>query len=186
MGGSDLNKGEEQTGNQSSWWGLSHLVDEANADIQERVEEITHLSDAKTNALSQQFQTLSKNASLQAKYLNDLIDIVQTVQNGTRSVSIQKISELLHKNFSESVRNLITDIQYQDRVSQDLHHIQRTVESMSTVNEGIRDLQSLSRPILVDIEALKAELPSGFSESIMEMTTKKSFFQGNEYPKLRF
>lgn len=314
-------------GCEKSWVGFSNLAEHLSDDVRERISAIINLSEHKTGALSSQFQTLSKNAGLQAQYLNELISIAQNVQVGDRTVSIQEVSGMLHKTFLESItcmleiskqamlmvyilndgvrnlnkieksirqieiinhktkylsinatieavrageagesfqvvasevrdlsndtqklavnireevnqmtqtlnyaqdllqkvasidmsdnilakeqldemmngliensekishivgdasqasrefadsaRKLITDIQYQDRVRQDLEHIQRTVSSMQTLNEGIRSLQETVNPIIVDIEALKSELPGELQEPIDAIMNKKPPF----------
>lgn len=143
---------------QESLIGLQELVEKANSSIHEKVKAISHLSDHKTVALSEQFQNLAKNASLQAKYLNDLITIAQKVKVGDETISIQEISSLLQKTFLESITNMM-EISKQAMLMvyiltdgvQNLRDIEKSIRQIEVINHKTKYLS-----INATIEAVRA------------------------------
>lgn len=137
---------------------LHTLIAKSHHDILHRIQSVMALSDDKTIALSEQFQTLSKNASLQSDYLNQLIDIAQTVDVGNEKVSLQEVSALLHKTFLESI-NCMLEISKQAMLmvyilndgTKNLNEIEKSIRQIEVINHKTKYLS-----INATIEAVRA------------------------------
>ncbi|MBX9976767.1 MAG: methyl-accepting chemotaxis protein [Alphaproteobacteria bacterium] len=137
---------------------FNYIVSKAHEDISKRIDAVINLSESKTIALSTQFQTLSKNAGLQAEYLSQLISIAQTVKVGSDSVSIQDVSALLHKTFLESI-NCMLEISKQAMLmvyilndgTKNLNEIEKSIRQIEIINHKTKYLS-----INATIEAVRA------------------------------
>jgi methyl-accepting chemotaxis protein len=98
--------------------------------------------------------------------MKGLIDNSQQISNIVNDAT--RASE----QFSKTARDLITDIQYQDRIRQDLNYIQETVDSLEHVNQYVQqkagDLDKELTP-----EEIAKNLPYSFSKEIENITEDK-------------
>ena len=134
------------------------IIHKTHRDIETRLHAVRDLSDSKTVSLSQQFQTLSKNASIQADYLHELIDIAQKVQVGETETDIQDISALLHKTFLDSINSML-EVSKQAMLmvyilndgAKNLNEIEKSIRQIEQINHKTKYLS-----INATIEAVRA------------------------------
>ena len=137
---------------------FSTLINKVHQDGDARLSAVMALSESKTTALSQQFRTLSENAGLQANYLNQLINIAQTVNVRGEDASIQDVSSLLHRTFLESI-NCILEISKQAMLmvyilndgTKNLNEIEKSIRQIEVINHKTKYLS-----INATIEAVRA------------------------------
>ncbi len=153
----DQRAAAEQSGETflSELHGMIHAVHER---MLGRIDAVINLSDSKTVALSSQFQILSKNASLQAEYLHQLISIAQTVQVGDGQISIQEVSSLLHKTFLESISCML-EISKQAMLM--VYILNDAVRNLKEIEKSIRQIENINHKtkylsINATIEAVRA------------------------------
>lgn len=134
------------------------IIQKTHKDIETRLNAVRELSDNKTTSLSEQFQTLSKNASIQGDYLHELISIAQKVKVGDAETDIQDISALLHKTFLDSI-NCMLEVSKQAMLmvyilndgAKNLNEIEKSIRQIEQINHKTKYLS-----INATIEAVRA------------------------------
>ncbi len=137
---------------------LHSVIEKANEGMSHRIDAVMNLSENKTVALSNQFQLLSKNAALQADYLQQLISIAQTVKVGESDIGIQEVSSLLHKTFLESISCML-EISKQAMLM--VYILNDGVKNLNEIEKSIRQIEIINHKtkylsINATIEAVRA------------------------------
>lgn len=126
------------------------VIQKTHKDIETRLNAVRELSDSKTTSLSEQFQTLSKNASIQGDYLHELISIAQKVKVGETETDIQDISALLHKTFLDSI-NCMLEVSKQAMLmvyilndgAKNLNEIEKSIRQIEQINHKTKYLSKV-------------------------------------------
>ncbi len=160
---------------------LSNDTQRLAVNIRSQVNQMTETLNVAQNIL-EKVASIDMSGNMLAKEQLDEM-MVGLINNSQKIAFIVDDATRISGEFSETARKLITDIQYQDRVRQDLENMHRSLNIVKMVTERLRSTlgEEKANDVHESIQNILALLPPGVEEDLAyAVSSKLPFSEGME------